>query len=203
MPLIVAILAGGRGARMGGVTKPLLVEPSGQRILEHVVADLSSLPDAALVVVAPEALDAPIASVWPGPIVHDPGLGPGAALVAVARTTTSEWILAVGGDQPRASAKLARRLLTHAAPDVDVVRVRLEGAPQTLFALYRRTVLLEHVDGDVPRVALRAVGAEGRVVELDGALLDDDERRALTDVDTPEDAARLGLVADARAHEGH
>lgn len=180
-PFGIAVLVGGRGARIGGRVKPLLRTRSGRTILEAILSELAPL-GGGVVLVAPADLAPKFSGVMVDPvIVEDEGKGPAHALAAVAAAVRWEWILLVGGDMPRVSASLARRLLSARGRDA----VAVEGEP--LFALYRRAAL-----GTGPASSRLADWlARLDAVQIRKADLTAEERAAFDDVDTPADLARL------------
>lgn len=176
MRVALAVLAGGRGARLGGLIKPLLVRRDGRTLVGAVIETLSPLADETLVV-APRPIARHFA---PYRVVHDPGTGPGHALAAAARATEAELLLCCGGDQLSPSRDLAARMLA-AAADQDAVAV----TGQPLFAVYRAPAVRRV---DPPFASLRAY-----VRHLSGLRLEADDTAAFADVDTEEDLERHGL----------
>lgn len=131
-----AILAGGRGTRLGGVRKALL-EVGGVAILDRQLAAIAPAVDrVAVVAPEPEALarDGTFA-------VSDPGAGPLAALVCALEWCATERLMAIAGDLPFASAA-AIELLVDRGGDADLVAPVIGGVPQVLFALYRTAAVL-------------------------------------------------------------
>ena len=102
-------------------------------------------------------------------------------------------MLVVGGDHPRPSAALARRLVACADDACDVVAVAIDGAPEPLFALYRTAWVDALAETTMPPRSFRVALERARVFILDAKSLDDEERSALEDADTPKDAAAHGL----------
>lgn len=172
----LAVLAGGRADRLGGVIKPLLVRPDGRTLLEAVIETLGPLAGETLVV-APD----PIASHFaPHRIIRDPGQGPGLALGAAARATRADLLLCCGGDQISPSRGLAERMLAEAEGQ-DAVAV----AGQPLFAVYRSAAVRRI---DPPPRSLKAY-----LERLGGRRLSDADPLAFSDVDTEEDVLRHHL----------
>jgi molybdopterin-guanine dinucleotide biosynthesis protein A len=180
----LVVLAGGRGERLGGLVKPLLVRPDGRTLIEHLIATLSPLA-AETLIVAPEAL----APMFSGTVVRDLGEGPGLALAAAARAAGGDRLLVAAGDQPSPSAELARRLLRSGESAV----VSLHGVLQPAFAVYARRAVLAI---DPAPASLRAVLAAIAPTVIDAGELPASLLPAFDDVDTEDDVARHGLSTE-------
>jgi molybdopterin-guanine dinucleotide biosynthesis protein A len=176
MRVALAVLAGGRSDRLGGVIKPLLVRPDGRTVLEAVIETLGPLAGETLVV-APDAIASYFA---PHRVVRDPGQGPGFALDSAARATQADLLLCCGGDQISPSRGLAERMLAEAEGQ-DAVAV----AGQPLFAVYRSTAVRRI---DPPLRSLKAY-----LERLGGRRLSHGDALAFSDVDTEEDRVRYRL----------
>jgi ribosomal-protein-alanine acetyltransferase len=186
LDLDVAILAGGRGARMGGALKPLLVRGDGATILEATARALEASAGRILLVAPVELL----AVLDPGHRfvqIADPRVGPARALACAAEASRAEWLLAVGGDQPNLDASLPGRLSCEVRDDVDAVVFEVRGARQPLGAFYRRSAILE--------LPSRPSSLQEILDRLRTSQIADDAFASLLDdADTPEDAERLGLA---------
>ena len=177
---VVAILIGGASRRMGGAPKGL-IEVDGEPIVARLVRlARGSHLDVVLVgnVAAYDALGAPR--------IEDAatGAGPLAGVVAALRHASGRDVVTLGCDLPRLSPKtidrLARSQDATCAPKID-------GVWQSVVARWGASVLpLAEKRLNEKRLALRALLDEARAAEL---ALDDDERRALVDWDTPDDVS--------------
>jgi molybdopterin-guanine dinucleotide biosynthesis protein A len=132
------VLAGGRGSRLGGVSKPEVVV-GGRALLDHALA---AVRDAAqVVVVGPSSVARPgIRTVLEDP----PGGGPVAGLAAglAALSSPSDLVVVLACDVPRAGAVLPALRRAAAADGVDGARlVSADGRPQHLVAVYRTSAL--------------------------------------------------------------
>jgi molybdenum cofactor guanylyltransferase len=189
--LAAAIVAGGQAQRLGGQPKGL-IEIGGRRIIDRQLEVLRAVFDRVFLV----AND-------PGPwvalgiqLVADrvAGAGPLAGLDAAlgALEPGEEAVVCVAGDMPFLDARALALLRDH--PPAQAVVPRVGGRPDPLFARYAR--------GCAPAIA-RAL-AEGRLKtaalldELEVSYLEEPILRAvdpalrfLTNVNTPEDLARL------------
>lgn len=188
MTVGAAILAGGRGRRLGGVAKGL-VRVGGEPIVARQLAALAPYVAAPLII----AVDAqPYAGLGARVVVdRHPGLGPLAGLEAALLASDDDALLVFACDLPFLDAPLIEALRD--APAADAVVARLDGRPQPLAARYARAIL--------PRVQARLAAGALRLLdlmdELAPAWIDFPAgTRALVNVNTPEDLAR----AEALAH---
>jgi molybdopterin-guanine dinucleotide biosynthesis protein A len=129
-----AILAGGRGQRLGGAVKPLLIV-EGTRIIDRQLLVLGPLFDR-IVIVANDG--APFADLGVDviPDQRGPRFGPLAGLAWLPPRFQS--VICVAGDMPFLSAALLSRL-RDTAPSAAVVP-RLSTGPEPLCARYDRSV---------------------------------------------------------------
>jgi molybdopterin-guanine dinucleotide biosynthesis protein A len=178
---LVAVLAGGRGRRMG-VPKPG-VELFGVPLVAHVLAAASEAGLEAVVVTKPGvALPRVAVPVWLEPVepVH-PLLG-----VVTALSRAGRPVLAIGCDMPFVPAGLLARLAS--GPEAAVrVRGRLEPFPARYdpAALALLRAALEH--GDSVRATLTRL-APAALDEPELAAYGD-PHRILTSINTPEELA--------------
>jgi len=188
---VVAILAGGRAHRLGGVIKPLL-DIGGQRIIDRQMAVLRPLFDQLILITNDPG---PFAGLGI-PLVPDrrPGLGPlagiDAALAHFATRAPSTSVLCVAGDMPFLHPAIIRHL-RDAAPALALVP-RIADRPDPLCARYG-PAMAPHVttalsDG---RLALHTLLAQLPVVYLDQPELRalDPALRTFTNINTPEELA--------------
>ena len=137
--VIGAVLAGGRGRRIGG-DKPSL-EVGGQTLVRHAVDALRSVGlDVALVLRPHQPV--PLTAHTIG-IVRDEieNAGPLGGLEALMRWLPVEWALVVACDQPFLATSLLRGLLAQPRGEVDAVVARPREQLEPLPGLYRRTCL--------------------------------------------------------------
>ncbi|OJT17335.1 molybdenum cofactor guanylyltransferase [Archangium sp. Cb G35] len=189
----LAVIAGGKGERLGGVAKGLL-EVEGRTVLERVLELGRRCGDVLLV------------TNEPGPYarfhlrtVEDAVKGRGApggvhAALVGART---EWVLAVACDMPFVSEAAVRVLLDARGPEVDAVCFTVGGRVEPLLALYRRTLSDEWGEAlKKEEPSLRALLSRCRTKLLPEEALRavDAELRAVVSVNTPEDLERHGVA---------
>ena len=179
----LAVLAGGRAERLGGLIKPLLKRPDGRTLIDHLLSVLSPLVDETLIVAPAE-----LAALFSGRVIEDPGSGPGLALAAAARATSRDTLLLVAGDHVAPSAELAERLLAHGSAVVS-----LDGVLQPTFASYS-TRAVRAIDPALQ--SLRAVLAAVDPFVIDAHQLDAAMLASFEDVDTAADLVRHGLSSD-------
>lgn len=188
----LAVIAGGRGTRLGGVAKGLL-EVEGRPVLARVL-DLGDLCGEVLLVAGEPHPYARFGVRTVGDVL--PGRGaPGGVHAALVQAHT-EWVLAVACDMPFVTRAVVRVLLGARGPDVDAVCWRVDGRAEPLLALYRRALARpwgEALASGGP--SLRALLEEARTAWLPEAALRavDPEGRAVVSVNTPEDLARHGV----------
>jgi molybdopterin-guanine dinucleotide biosynthesis protein A len=187
-----ALVAGGRAVRLGGVAKGLL-EVEGEPIAARTLRLFAELLGGALVVANDPA---PYAR-FGVPIAADlvPGKGAPGGLHAALSAAPTPWVFAVACDMPFVSGPALALLASRRAGAAAVVP-RWGGRLEPLHALWSRAALPEIAAalaaGDPSLQALaRRVGA--RIVEEADWRLVDPDGRAFENVNTPEDAARLGL----------
>ncbi|OGO51946.1 MAG: hypothetical protein A2148_04680 [Chloroflexi bacterium RBG_16_68_14] len=201
--VIGAVLAGGRGRRIGG-DKPSL-EVAGQTLVRHAV-DALRLAGLDIALVLRPGQPVPLTSHTVAVIrdeVED--TGPLGGLHALLRWLPVEWALVAPCDQPFLAPELLRGLLTEPRDDVEVIVGRPGDLLEPLPGLYRRTCL---------RAVEEALARPGRERSL-GELLSslrvqavpkealrrwDAELLSYVNVNTPADLARArAIVASAGA----
>jgi molybdopterin-guanine dinucleotide biosynthesis protein A len=189
----LAVVAGGRGERLGGVAKGLL-EVEGRTVLERLLELAPALGLGEVLLVANVA--EPYARYGLRTVADVvPGKGaPGGVHAAMVGAHT-EWVLAVACDMPFVRPEAVRLLLEARSPEVDAVCFEVSGRPEPLLAVYRTA--LADAWGEVLKKedpSLRALLARCRTRFLPETLLRqvDAEARSVVSVNTPEDLARHG-----------
>jgi molybdopterin-guanine dinucleotide biosynthesis protein A len=184
-----AILAGGRGRRLGGAVKPLLVV-EGRRIIDRQLAVLRKL-FSRLVIVAPDP--APFAGL-DLPVIPDragPGLGPLAGLDAALGWLPAQIpaLVCVAGDMPHLAPAVLRHL-RDADPAARALVPRLATGPEPLCARYHRDLGPLVAD----QLARGALAMQALVARAGATFIDEPELRRLdptlrtfTSVNTPAD----------------
>lgn len=188
------LVAGGRGTRLGGVSKALL-SAGGETIAARSVALLRALfADVFVVANDPSPWADLGVRVEPDRVA---GKGaPGGLYTALAASTT-EWVFTAGCDMPFLAEAPIRFLAAQRAPGTVAVVPAWAGTPQPLHALWARAALpeverlLRAGDPSLIRIVL-SVGA--RIVPEEDWAAVDPGGRALENANTAEDLGRLGLT---------
>lgn len=184
------VLMGGRSRRMGR-SKATLGHPSGTTLIEHTVAVAKRVSQNVFLLGDAESLPSSLSDVprLPDPV---PDAGPLAGLCSLLTQAGGQWSFLCACDMPFVSAELVERLASNISPDVDAVafeRRELPGKFHATCALYHPRLLpalrteLEH-----GIKSLHAVLEQARLVTLHPNA---DEAQQLTNLNTPEDYARL------------
>lgn len=194
----LAILAGGRARRLGGLPKGLLVH-EGRPLLAHLLGLGSHFAETLLVTSDP----APYAGFGVrsvADLVPDRG-APGGVHAALAHAQTP-WVLVVAADMPFVTAPVLQRLLAERSAGADAVGFEVDGRLEPLLACYRSALAASWGAALADSPSLRGLWSTVRArVLLKAALLEvDPTGRAVLSVNTPEDAAAfaIGLPAAAR-----
>jgi molybdenum cofactor guanylyltransferase len=196
-----AIIAGGRGQRLGGVDKSALVI-GGKTILDRQLAVLGPLFSRVLLVRAGLAPGSSIAAPSSVTVVHDrfPGKGPLAGIDAAlaALVPGEDAVVCVGSDMPFLRPALLAQV-RDTAPEAIAVVPRRAGRAEPLLARYGRafTGPLAHALA-TGALAVRDLLAQQSTHWLDEATTRaaDPKLRSFENVNTPEDLERLGALAE-------
>lgn len=189
-PISVMVLAGGQSRRMG-TNKALLELPSGETLIERVLAALRPLSnDLVIVSNTPELyahLDARQTS------DEFVGAGPLAGLHAGLQVARHDWTFAVACDMPLVDHRLVRfmALLTEGH---DAIVPWVNGELEPLHALYSKQCLpaiVSHLAAGHRRMISFLGDIRLRRVEASEIALFDPEGRSFFNANTPEDWQRL------------
>jgi len=181
-----AILAGGRGRRLDGRTKPLVELAPGETMLARQVAALAAL-EVVPRLIAPDP--APFAGL-PFEVVADlVAAGALGALYTAVATSPTPYVLAIAGDLPFVTAPFLAALVAR-RHEAEAVVPRPGGRWQPLCGVYHRDVaprLRDRIDRGHWRVTDAL--ADLRVSAMTDADLApfDPDGRLLLNVNTPED----------------
>ncbi|MGC4000917.1 MAG: molybdenum cofactor guanylyltransferase [Anaeromyxobacter sp.] len=188
-----ALLAGGRGSRLGGVPKGLL-QREGRPIAAGAIQLMEALFDSVFMVA-----DDPAPYRHLGvPIIPDqlPGRGAPGGLHAALHAARTPWVFTAACDMPFLAEASIRALAAARHEGAQVVVVRWAGRLQPLHALWARAALPAveaALREGTPSLRALVAALPARVLEEEEWRAVDPEGRCLEDADTPEDAARLGL----------
>ena len=196
--VIGAVLAGGRGRRIGG--DKATVELDGSPLISYPVGALRS---AGLdVVLALRSGQEMLAGLEDVSFVQDEfeGAGPLGGLHALLKWMPSEWALVVSCDQPFVRVNLLHGLLAHIERDADAIVARTADRIQPLPGLFRKTCL-PFVEEALAKgeMSLRDLLHHFRLCELEGEEIDrlDLARSSFININTPEDLANARRLAAA------
>ena len=176
------VLAGGRGARLGGVLKPQL-EVGGRTMLSAVLAATADAA-ARIVVGPPQPVPAGVVLLREQP----PGGGPVAALRAGLAAVDADVVAALAGDLPFLTAELIGELRRRLTGD-GVLVVDETGQDQLLLGMWRTTALRTALAGTAGPTSLRRVLAPLAVRRFRPPL-PPGQPAPWTDCDTPTELAR-------------
>ncbi len=194
--VVGAVLAGGRGRRVGGDKQSLVI--AGQTLAHRAVDALHALGLEIAFVLRPGQPEPSAAQ--GSSILRDEidGAGPVGGLQALLRWLPVEWVLVVPCDQPFLERELLRGLLAQPKGDVDVVVGQPADLLEPLPGLYRRTCLpaVERALAHGNR-SMRDLLASLRVRAVSEASLRrwDPQLLSYVNVNTPADLARARSLA--------
>jgi molybdopterin-guanine dinucleotide biosynthesis protein A len=182
----LAVIAGGRGERLGGVAKGLL-EVEGRPVLARLLELGGRLGDTLLVTNDPTPYER-----FPVRTVEDVVRGRGApggvhAALVGART---EWVLAVACDMPFVKEEAVRVLLEERGPEVDAVCFTVGGRVEPLLALYRRALAAswgERLKEEEPSLRHLLAGVRAKLLPESALRAVDEALRSVASMNTPED----------------
>jgi len=191
----VVILAGGFGRRLG--RDKATTQAGGRPLLHWSALAAHSVSDDIVVARRPDQQFPPLAGVsWRAAIDHRHDRGPLAGLEAALPLIKHDIAIAVACDMPFIQPKLLRAV-ADACADVEIAMPRIDGVAQPLFAAYRSSVLpymtqlLDEGDGRI-RALLPLV--KHRLLEIDELRTHDPELRSFTNVNRPDDLARVDRI---------
>jgi molybdenum cofactor guanylyltransferase len=139
LPLLdvsLAILAGGRGRRLGGLPKGLLLR-DGRPLLAHLLALSPKFAEVLLVTSESTPYRGfPVRMV--ADVISDRG-APGGVHAALVHAATP-WVLVVAADMPFVTGVVVEVLLAQRSEGVDAVGFEVDGRLQPLLACYRTSL---------------------------------------------------------------
>ena len=188
-----ALLAGGCGARLGGVPKGLL-RLDGSPLAARTLEIFAALFERSLLVTSDPAPYQDLSV----PLLADrvPGKGAPGGLHAALHAARSGWVFAAACDMPFLREEPIRFLAARRA-GVLAVLVRCGGRLHPLHALWSRDclpALEELLASGEPSLRDLALSVPTRVIEEAEWLEVDPGGRALENANTPGDLSRLGLL---------
>jgi len=192
-----ALLAGGRGLRLGGRAKPLLRRADGVTLVEAQIRALrDEVRDVACVAPADRwrALRVAEPAVAGLRWVNDAGRGPGRAVGAAARALDAPWLAWTAADVPRPDRSLWRALRFAAArPGCDAAVIESGAVWQVGCGVARREPLASSSSS-----SLQGLLQDSHVEVVAASSLPPETRTALEDLDRPDQLHRLETSRLAR-----
>ena len=205
------VVAGGRASRLGGIDKTALLW-HGRSLLDGVLAAVAGA--GRVCVVGSDAdLPADVLRAVERPRWGGPAAAIVAGLQALAEAGSGDWVMVLAGDLVHADQAVPELLAALAAPAAPatpaaltapaaageqadgLISVDADGQRQPLLALYRREALAAAAAAIGPAENLSVKSLIGGLNLVELRLADE----ASDDVDTPHDAARLGITLPAPA----
>jgi molybdopterin-guanine dinucleotide biosynthesis protein A len=195
MIIDAVVLAGGRGSRLGGVSKAGLLY-DGTSLLERTIAAVGDARHVVVVGDTPQVAGVPVVRESPAFAGPAAGIAAGLELLGELDVIASDFTVVVACDMPRVA--LALPPLLDAVAGDGVVALGQDGRAQQLVGVYstallRRAAAAHREAGDLENLSVRALLATLHPLEIAVPAGSTD------DVDTWDDAARLG-VADSPPH---
>ncbi|MBU8897279.1 molybdenum cofactor guanylyltransferase [Corallococcus sp. M34] len=183
----LALIAGGRGTRLSGVAKGLLVV-EGLTVMERQLALAPLFAEVVLVANAPEPYARFGLRTVPDAIAGKGAPGGVHAALGAARTP---WVFAVACDMPFVSAEVVRAVLAARREDVDAVCGEVAGRWEPLLAVYRARLAGAWGDALAEDPSLRRLLERARTQVLPESELRavDPRLRAWVNVNTHEELA--------------
>lgn len=185
------ILAGGKSSRMGH--DKALLPFHGTSLLEHIVITLTALVGTNIVVVADQADKYTLSA---GTVVADllPDVGPVGGILTGLTALSPGAHLVVACDMPYLNPAVLRLLLSFSAPEWEAIAPMVENQPEPLCAVYR----YEAISQLSAYLQAGRRSARGLLESLQTRIIDetlwlplDPERKSFTNINTPEELARL------------
>ena len=188
----LAIIAGGRGSRLSGAPKGLLVH-QGRSLLSRLL-DLTPLVEDVLLVANDPQAYAPYALRTVSDVTPDRG-APGGVHTALLYART-EWVLALGCDMPFVTPAVAEVVLSERAGDLDIVAFEVGGRIEPLLAVYRATIAERWGRSLAAEPSFRRLfqAFQTRLLAQDALRAVDPDMRAVVSINTPSDLARFGIL---------
>lgn len=137
-PFSLAIIAGGKSRRMG--RDKAFVQLGGQTLIERVIAASAKLGQTETILIANQPEDYRQFGL---PIYRDilPDKGSLGGIYTALMKAKTDWVLALACDMPFINPDLLRFMIERMDDDIDIVVPRVNGYPQGLHALYRKTCI--------------------------------------------------------------
>ena len=194
----MVVLAGGFGRRLGRDKATAVA--AGRPLLHWSVLAASAASDDIVVARRPDQQLPPLDGVtWREAVDHRADRGPLAGLEAALPLIQHELAVAVACDMPMLQPDMLRAVAAACDPSdgMQIAMPHIDGVAQPLLAAYRRSIvphatrLLDEGEG---RIRALLPLAKHRLIEADELRLHDPELVSFTNVNRPEDLARIDAV---------
>ncbi len=188
-PFSLAIIAGGQSRRMG--RDKAFVQLGGKSLIQRLLERTADLGQAeTLLITNKPAAYAHLQLPMHGDAL--PGKGSLGGIYTALLNATSEFVLALACDMPFVNGDLLRFMIAQINMDIDIVVPRVDGYPQGLHAIYRKTCT-QPIREQMEANRLKIIGFYGqmRVCYLDEAdyFAFDPLALSFTNLNTPEELA--------------
>ena len=198
-PFSLAIIAGGKSRRMG--RDKAFIKLGGETLIQRVIAASADLGQAETILIANQPEDYRPFGL---PIYPDilPDRGSLGGIYTALMKSESDWVLALACDMPFVSRDLLRFMIGQIDDDIDIVVPRVDGYPQGLHALYRKTCL-KPIARQLAENRLKIIRFydQMRVLYLDESdyAAFNPDGRCFTNLNTPAELAEAEAVLNAKA----
>ena len=188
-PFSLAIIVGGQSRRMG--RDKAFVQLGGKSLIQRLLERTADLGQAeTLLITNKPAAYAHLQLPMHGDAL--PGKGSLGGIYTALLNATSEFVLALACDMPFVNGDLLRFMIAQINMDIDIVVPRVDGYPQGLHAIYRKTCT-QPIREQMEANRLKIIGFYGqmRVCYLDEAdyFAFDPLALSFTNLNTPEELA--------------
>ncbi|MGD9977265.1 MAG: molybdenum cofactor guanylyltransferase [Bacteroidales bacterium] len=195
----LAILAGGKATRLGGVSKAL-IKIDGETIISRIHRALSPLCNEVIIISNhPETNYGIAAKVYPDIIQN---CGPLGGIHSALQNSTNKMVLIVSSDMPFVSSEVAQKLmdkLTKNQPKTDIVVPTVGKLREPLFAIYSKKLakkiasILADRDGHPTSALLNSCNTEYLDIEPTPKNI-----KSFTNINTFKDIEAFGLALSGR-----
>lgn len=186
----LAIIAGGQSRRMG--QDKALVDLGGKTLIQRVIDRCANLGQSETLLIT----NAPADYAHLGLPMHAdalPGKGALGGIYTAILQANNDWVMTLACDMPFINADLLRLMLDQRDDTVDIVAPRVNGYPQALHAMYRKTCLApirEQLDRHQLKIIRFYSRARPRYLDEDEYRDLDPQGRAFANLNTPEELAQ-------------
>ena len=188
-PFSLAIIAGGQSRRMG--RDKAFVELGGKALIERVIEGSANLGQSETILIT----NKPAQYAHLGlPMFRDilPDKGSLGGIYTALLKAANEFVLALACDMPFISTELLRFMIRQVSEDTDIVVPRVDGYPQGLHAIYKKTCIAPIAEQlAANRLKIIRFYDQMRVRYLDEAdyAAFDPQGRSFANLNTPEELA--------------